>query len=427
MSRARLRHYWHHGAAWILGPLLVGLVATVFAYGSEYANQVNRFLFRHAPFAAFVVLPAGFALFLYLSKRYFAGTQGSGIPQTIAAINLPEERAKSGLLSLRIAFGKIVLTLGGLAIGASIGREGPTVQVGASIMHAFHARGLFRTVALDRRLILAGGAAGIAAAFNTPLAGIMFAIEELSKNHVFKANSSVLMTVILSGLIPLSLLGNYAYFGSTGATLDWQTGIPVLMLCGLVGGIAGGIFSRLLLSASFILPSRLAAYVTHRPFLFASICGLGVAALGFCTDGLVYGTGYQATRLTLEDASLLPWYFGIAKMTVTLLSSISGIPGGIFAPSLAVGAGLGDNIAALFPHAVPHSAIILLAMAAYLSGVTRAPVTSFIIMMEMTDSHHMLVPLMTASLVAAGISKLICPSPLYHALSARFLEPHPQR
>ena len=136
-----------------------------------------------------------------------------------------EERvAPRSLLSLRIMFGKVLLTLGGLAAGASIGREGPTVQIGAAIMHAFHGRGPLQGEQQRRTLILAGGAAGIAAAFNTPLAGIMFAIEELSSHHVFKANSSTLITVVLSGLVSLSLLGNYTYFGTTSASLDWRSG-----------------------------------------------------------------------------------------------------------------------------------------------------------------------------------------------------------
>lgn len=421
-AQGRMHHYGHHGFAWILGSLAVGLVAVAFAWGSEYATDINRELIHASRFLPMLAMPAGYALCVYLGRRYFDGTQGSGIPQTIAALEVPEGGIKSGLLSLRIAFGKIVLTLLGLAVGASIGREGPTVQIGASIMNAFHGRGPFRSEASRRKLILAGGAAGIAAAFNTPLAGIMFAIEELSKKHVFNANSSALITVIVSGLISLSLLGNYTYFGSTGAFLDWQFGIAAIFGCGVVGGIAGGIFSRLLLSASFILPSRLASYAKHRPVVFAALCGLGVALIGFVTNDMVYGTGYQSTRLTLEDTTSLPWYFGIAKMAATLISSMSGIPGGIFAPSLSVGAGLGDNIAALLPNIAPHSAIILLSMAAYLAGVTRAPVTSFIIMMEMTDSHHMLLPLMTATLIASGVSKLVNPTQLYHALAERFLE-----
>jgi H+/Cl- antiporter ClcA len=411
-------HYWHHGAAWLAGPLLVGLTAVFLAMQSEYASKVSKLLFELSPFAPLLIMPAGFALIAWVSARYFPGTAGSGIPQTIAALDEDGAKKKSHLLSLHIVVGKIVLNLAGIAIGASTGREGPTVQIGASIMHFFYGRGPFRKPAQRRILIFAGGAAGIAAAFNTPLAGIMFAIEELSRKHVFNANSSTLITVVGAGLISLFLLGNYTYFGTSTASLDWKTGSLALPVCGLIGGLAGGLFSRALLSLSALAGRRI-----NRPLAFAAFCGLAVAFIGLLTDGMVLGTGYESTRRTLEDSGVLPWHFGIAKMLATLLSVLSGIPGGLFAPSLAAGAGIGDNVAALLPALAPHSATVLLVMAAYLSGVTRAPLTSFIIMMEMTDSHHMLLPLMTATLLANGVSKIICPTPLYHALAERFLPP----
>jgi len=409
-----------------LGPVLVGLAAVGLAMGSEYANKLNRWVIEAAPLSPLLFMPAGFALLAYCGDRFFPGSQGSGIPQTIAAMDVAGDGKQSGLLSARIALGKIMATLGGLCIGASIGREGPTVQIGASIMHMFYGRGPFQTATTRRILILAGGAAGIAAAFNTPLAGIMFAIEELSKKHVFNANSSTLVTVIVSGLISLSLLGNYTYFGSSDAFLDWHSGLIAILLCGVVGGSAGGVFSRLLIAGSFHLPPRLAAFAKDRRVLYAALCGLMVAALGVCSGGLIFGTGYAPTRLTLEDSGVLPWYFGLAKLLATLASSMSGIVGGIFAPSLAVGAGIGDNMADMFPMLGTHSALVMLMMTSYLSGVTRAPVTSFIIMMEMTDSHQMLLPLMAASVIASAASKLICPTALYHALAQKFI-PLPER
>jgi H+/Cl- antiporter ClcA len=422
LINSRVRRYGYHGYVWILGSLLVGLVAAGFAMASEYAFALNQKLIGISPFISLALMPAGFALCAWLCRRFFAGAQGSGIPQAIAALGVEDPVKKSHLLSLRIALGKIVLTLLGLVAGASIGREGPTVQIGASIMHSFYGRGIFRSVALRRKLILAGGAAGIAAAFNTPLAGIMFAIEELSKEHVFNANSSVLLTVILSGLISLALLGNYTYFGSTDALLDWSSGLPAILACGIVCGVAGGVFSRLMQSPAQMLPARAIDFAKRRPVAFAALCGLVVAVLGFCTSGIVYGTGYQATREALENDVTLPWYFGLAKMVATLLPSISGIPGGIFAPSLSVGAGFGENVAMFLP-STQHSAVILLAMAAYLAGVTRAPLTAFIIMMEMTNSHQMLLPLMMVSFIASGISRLISPVPLYAALAERFAGP----
>jgi H+/Cl- antiporter ClcA len=232
-----------------------------------------------------------------------------------------------------------------------------------------------------------------------------------------------LITVILSGLISLALLGNYTYFGTTAAFLEWHSSVVAIAICGVIGGAGGGVFSRLLLSATFRMPARIAEYAKDKPFVFAAACGFLMAILGLSTHGLVFGTGYEPTRLTLENSGTLPWHFGIAKLLATLVTSIAGLPGGIFAPSLAVGAGIGDNIASLMPSIAPHSAIVLLVMAAYLSGVTRAPITSFIIMMEMTDSHHMLLPLMSVAVIASAVSKLICPTALYQALAMNFANP----
>ncbi|RYD87585.1 MAG: chloride channel protein, partial [Sphingobacteriales bacterium] len=249
--RKRAVGYLHRGWAWLIGPTLVGLVAVGMAYGSEEVTKWNRLLWSGHSLLPLLFMPAAFAGLAWVSRRWFPGTQGSGIPQAIAAMEGEERVAPGALLSLRIMVGKVVLTLGGLAAGASIGREGPTVQIGAAIMHAFHGRGPLQGEQQRRTLILAGGAAGIAAALNTPLAGIMFAIEELSSHHVFKANSSTLITVVLSGLVSLSLLGNYTYFGTTSAALDWRSGALAIAVCGAAGGLAGGLFSRFLIAVSY--------------------------------------------------------------------------------------------------------------------------------------------------------------------------------
>jgi len=424
---AQIIELWHRGSAWILGPVLVGLMAVGLAVGSERMTVLNDHLIHLHPWAPLLFMPAGFAMLAYLGNRFAPGSQGGGIPQTIAATDTETTASLSHLLSWRIALSKALLTLGGIGLGASIGREGPTIQIGASVMHSFYGRGPFQSLESRRILILAGGAAGIAAAFNTPLAGIMFAIEELSKKHVFNANSSTLVTIIGSGLISLSVLGSYTYFGTTESFLSWNGSLPAILLCGLVGGAAGGLFSRLLVLMTFHLPENLAQRINKHPLLFAAACGLLVAVLGIYSHGLIFGTGYQPTRLSLENTATLPWYFGIAKLAATLISSLSGIAGGVFAPSLSIGAGLGDNISALFPNMADHSAIVLMVMTAYLAGVTRAPVTSFIIAMEMTNNHQMLLPLMAASVVASRISKFISPVPLYHRLSESFTDPATQQ
>ena len=375
--------YWKRTCAWILAPVLIGLVGVGMAQASDYAFEINTWIVNRIPWASILYMPAGFALIAYIARRFFPGTQGSGIPQTIAVIDDPDHKKKSNLLSVKILVGKIAMLLGGLTIGASIGREGPTVQVGASIMHAFYGYGTLRTAAQRRMLALSGGAAGIAAAFNTPLAGIMFAMEELPKKYIFNA-----------------------------------------LVCGIAGGLTGGLFSLIVQKISVTPPPKIRKAIQEHPLIFAAICGLVVAILGLLTDGLVYGTSYQPTRMTLEsDSTCLVWYYGAAKFIATLVSTLSGIPGGLFAPTLSVGAGIGDNVYALFPNLAPHGAIIILVMSAYLSGVTRSPLTSFIITMEMTGSHQMLLALMAVSLLATLVSRYVTPVPLYHALSQKFIAP----
>ena len=116
-----------------------------------------------------------------------------------------------------------------------------------------------------------------------------------------------------------------------------------------------------------------------------------------------------------------PWYFGILKMCATALTSISGIPGGFFAPSLAAGAGFGSNLAGIFPD-MQISALALLGMVAYFAGVVQAPITAFVIVFEMTNNHSMVVPIMAAALIASSISRLVCPKPIYHTLAEAFLK-----
>lgn len=417
--------FWNEWHVWIIGPSVIGLLGVGIALGCDYAAHWNLKLQKIFPYAPLVYMPLGFALLAYMTSRFFPGTQGSGIPQAIAVVEDPDDAKTYNLLSIRHLIGKSMMLLMGFFFGASIGREGPTVQIGASVMHAFYGRGKMITAAQRRMLVLAGGAAGIAAAFNTPLAGIMFAIEELtSKRFKFTANTTTIMTVIVAGLISMALVGNYTYFSSTDAVINWGRDVIGIVVCGVAGGLFGGLFSRIIQNFSYRNLPLVGKFVQKFPYVFAASCGLGVALLGLMTGGAVFGSGYEPTSATLAaDASMMPWYYGFAKFAATTLSTLSGIAGGIFAPTLAVGAGIGDAISQFMPSIAPHGAIIVMMMASYLAGVTRAPATSFIITMEMTSGHQMLLALMVTSLIACAVSRLVAPIPIYHALAQRFLPP----
>ena len=311
----------------------------------------------------------------------------------------------------------MALLLLGLLCGASIGREGPTVQVGASIMFAIGRLSPRR----QPGLLLAGASAGVAAAFNTPLAGIVFGIEEMSRSFEARTSGIILGAVIAAGITSLSLQGDYTYFGTTGAVLggNWQ-GLLAVPLLGVLGGLLGGGFSRVLILFGAGLPGRTGAIVKRHPVPFAALCGLAVAVCGLLSDGAAFGTGYAQARSLVQGAGTVPDGFGPLKLVATLASSVSGIPGGIFAPSLAVGAGLGGSVAALLPGA-PAQALVVLGMVAYFSGVVQAPITAFVIVTEMTNDHALVVPLMLASVIAFATSKLVCPEGVYHALAHNFV------
>jgi H+/Cl- antiporter ClcA len=393
----------------------IGAVAAGFAEGADYANQLFTRITDISPYLPLVLCPAVLLLVAWITRRFFPGSEGSGIPQAIAALSMPDDTARSKVLSVRIAFGKILLTLMGLMSGASIGREGPTVHIGASVLFAIRRLAPFPRHDIERGLILAGGAAGISAAFNTPIAGILFAIEEMSRSFEERSSGTVIIAVIVSGLIALVVLGNYTYFGTTDAQLGDVSSWLAVPVCGIAGGALGGLFSQGLILGTQHMP----AIFRKRPYLLAITCGVVIALIGLVSGGSTYGTGYEQAKAVVTGTGTLDPLYPIWKLLATVVSYLSGIPGGIFAPSLATGAGLGANLAAWFPSA-PAAAIVILAMVSYFSGVVQTPITAFVIVMEMTGNQSMLLPLMAASFIAYGTSTIICPQPVYRALAKAF-------
>jgi H+/Cl- antiporter ClcA len=414
------RLWWRRVVFWV-GAFVVAAVAVGFAKAADRAGSLFLHCVAGHAWLPFVVAPSGLAIAFLLTRHVFPGAQGSGIPQTIAALHMHDPAKVDRVLSPRIAVGKVLLTLLGLASGASIGREGPTVQVGASIMHALGNLLQLPRLETRRALILAGGAAGIAAAFNTPLAGIVFAIEELSHSFESRTSGTVFTAVVVAGATTLGLVGNYTYFGQTEAILSNDAAWLAVIVCSLAGGLAGGLFSQALIIAARGLPGRAGQWIMRYPVAFAALCGLLLAVIGTLSGGHTYGTGYAQARGMVEEHSTLPASYALLKLAATVVSYVSGIPGGIFAPSLSIGAGLGSVLAPLVPTA-PVGAMILLGMTAYFSGVVQAPITSAVIVMEMTANQSLMIPLMATAFLSFAVSRLVCRRPLYGALARRFLQ-----
>lgn len=406
--------------AWV-GRLIVwfaaataGLVVVIFAKATEHANTIFFSLQKSYWWLPLIITPVAGVLIVWVTRRWFVGASGSGIPQTIAAIN-SSEVSLPRLVSVKLALGKIVLGSGALAAGFSAGREGPSVQVGASIMHAFSRYLPAGFSVHPRQLILAGGAAGISAAFNTPLAGIVFAIEELGRKFEQKTNGVVITAIVLSGLVSISLQGNYIYFGSLSVgMIDRRIVLPVI-ICGLVCGVLGGVFSRTLIASSRKMPGRLGRLRDLHPLWWAGFCGMMVAMLGVISGGAAHGSGYLATQEMLNGNIADTWQYAPVKYLATIFTYLSGVPGGIFAPSLSIGAGIGNDLLPMlgYEHA---AAVYALCMAGFLAAVTQAPLTSFIIVMEMIDGHEMVISLMAVAMIASIVSRIFS-KPLYATLA----------
>lgn len=420
IQQARLTDFdaWHGRIVVWLAAAVAGLVVVMFAMATE---QAIDFFFsiqtRHWWAPMFITPLSGIAI-VWMTRKWFKGAAGSGIPQTIAALNKEGNHYKlPGLVTLRIAFGKVILGIAGLAAGFSSGREGPSVQIGASIMHTFRHLLPKNFVVNPKHLILAGGAAGISAAFNTPLAGIVFAIEELGRRFEHKTNGVIISAIVLSGLVSISLQGNYTYFGHL--SVGYITGniiYPVIM-CGTLCGILGGVFSRILLNSNDGVRGRLGYLIKQHPLYWAGFCGLIVALLGLATNGAVHGSGYLYAKEILHGSGEASVWYAPFKFLATIFTYLSGIPGGIFAPSLSIGAGIGNDLMPFFSN-FQTSAICALCMAGFLAGVTQAPLTSFIIVMEMIDGHEMVISLMAVTMIASIVSRLFS-RPLYMTLADR--------
>jgi len=409
---------WRRRMATGVGAVLVGLVALLFAQLANLAIAVFEARVASIRWLPLIVTPIGIVAIALATRRFTPQGKGSGIPQVIAAAAHPEQSLDT-LISLRVGIAKLLMTAAGLFAGASVGREGPTVQVSAAIMARVHR---FFRVPLTPGVIIAGGAAGVAAAFNTPLAGVAFAIEELANAFEQRVAILVMTAILIAGIVSLGIAGDYVYFGALRESLDQLTGLVAAPVAGILGGIIGGLFARLVLGLA--VPGRpLVKRLRSRPVVFAACCGLAIAVTGILTHGATWGTGYAATRQLIEDHGQ-PLWFGPAKFVAAAATTLSGVPGGIFAPSLSVGAGFGNLLTPLFPHA-PAGAIVLLGMAAYFVGVVRAPLTAVIILSETTANRGMILPLFATALLADAASAMVCRERLYHGLSRPFTPPRP--
>ena len=416
----RARQIWRRYGIFWLGAIAVGLTAVLYARLIDWGYDAFRSMQHQHAWLPLIVTPAVAALAVWLTRKFFRGAEGSGIPQVIATLHAGTTTLGPRLLSIKILLGKIAISVLGILGGFTIGREGPTVQVGAAMM--FNLRRFYprSNAMIERQLVMAGAAAGLSAAFNTPLAGIAFAIEELTRSFEARASGVLITAIIIAGVIALGLNGNYTYFGTIqiGAHFPKLLAVAVL-LTAIVTGIAGGFFCWLLLNTSRWIPPQLALLQRDKPVQFAALCGLIIAVVGLVSGGNTFGSGYAEARGLLDGHEQLSVFYPFLKMISMVGSYLPGIPGGIFAPSLSIGAGFGNLLHLVFD-SMQLQMLIALAMVGYLAAVTQSPITSFVIVMEMINGHALVISLMATALISSRVSRFFAP-PLYETLAHRYM------
>jgi len=420
---------WGRRALFAVAAIATGFTALFFNLADKLSVTFRAFLLKGESLWGVTVDPrvgtviamglaiGGMWLAMTLRDRYFKGTQGTGIPQVMASLDVDaKDPLRRHMLSWRIAIGKALLLMIGIYAGATIGREGPSVHVGACLIYLMGCWGHFPSWAVQRGLILAGGAAGIAAAFNAPIAGTVFAIEEIGRSFEKKNVGLIMVAVAVACTACWVYLGDYVFYGTLNPSLTSPVQWLVIVPVALVAGFLGGCFSRAVVAGTRWVNATLRR---HRVLVPVGL-GACLALLGLVSGGASYGSGYDQAFAILQDGTEMPVLYPLFKAGGNFISLVSGIPGGLFDPSFSVGAALGQLTAPLFPGVDPR-AVCMMAMTAYFTGVVRSPITSVVILLEMTMARDMAMPLFLTAAIAYQASTLVVKTPIYEALAEIFL------
>jgi chloride channel protein, CIC family len=347
-----------------------------------------------------------------LLARVFRDVRGSGVPQTEVAYHL-----SSGVIPARVPFGKFITGVLCIGSGHSMGREGPSVQIGAGIASSI-GRWMGLSPARVRDLVPVGAAGALAAAFNTPLSAVLFALEEIIGDMNAPLIGSTVVASVASVVVERSLLGNEPLFHVPIYHLVHPAELAAYALLGVVGGLVSVVFCKGLLSSR-------AFFLGLPPWTRMLQPALGGIAIGLLllVSPAIMGVGYEYVDQALNGGLVLQTMvlFCLLKVIATIVSYSSGNAGGIFAPSLYIGAMAGGAVGlvvhrfAPFPTADP-GAYALVGMGTLFAGVIRAPTTSVLMIFEITQDYQILVPLMVANLLSLAISRRYQRTPVYHAL-----------
>lgn len=394
----------------ILLCILAGFGSALFALATDKAYELCMLMHHKFGYFMLISTPLIFMLIVFLFKKYFSYAGGSGLPQGYA-LDVFDEEILHSTYSLKTMVGKIILTFMSILGGASLGREGPTIQICASIF------AMFKNISLERKklLIRIGSGVGVATAFNAPLGGIFFAIEEYIKHSEHKMNLLLLLGIAIAGYCSVLIGGNYAYMGYVKVAvvaISYKSMLAAI-LAGLICGLSGALFTWLMVWVSVDNGSCFIRWRNRHYIIAAGVFGFIVAALGIITSGVSFGNGAFATKDFITGSVNAPWYYAVVKSAGAIFSVAGGVPGGYFSTALSIGAGVMDLVYKILP-IIPLDQFYLLGMVAFLAAITSAPITAVAMVISIVDaSSHFALPLIFASLIASYIASLFGDS-VYH-------------
>ncbi|HSB93335.1 MAG TPA: chloride channel protein, partial [Flavitalea sp.] len=403
---------------WIAS-LLVGLIAVGYTLLFGYSERLMHYVYKANGWLAFIIAPIAILLAWVVVRRFAPEAKGSGIPQVMAAIEMSSnknEEKVDRLLNGKIVLAKIGSSLLMVLGGAAVGREGPTIQISSSIFRMVN-----RSIPSDwpklskQSFILTGASAGLAAAFNTPLGGIIFAMEELARIHVRFFRTALFSAVIIAGLTAQGLLGPYLYLGYPKIGPINFIGVTGVVVTALLTGFGGASMSQLILKA---LKKKSGIKTPAQNVIFLVLIGWLIASIAQFISPAVLGSGkdlMQAVLFTDEKSVTLGTV--LLRIAGPILAFVTGGAGGVFAPSLAAGAGAGAWMSGIFELSGPGANILILCgMVGFLTGVTRTPFTSAILVLEMTDRHSVIFYLMLAAMLSYFAAMTVSKHSFYDVL-----------
>lgn len=390
---------------------VIGLVAVLYAEILHFGESSFLYFYKMNKAWVFFLAPVFFFLSYITVKKFGKYANASGIPQVMTALSLPKKVANNyvhHLLSVRIIVVKIISSFFISLGGGVVGREGPTIQIAAAILHTTNKILPNSWPKISQKLMMiTGGAAGLAAAFNTPLGGIVFAIEELTKNHLKYLRTTVFSAVIIAGFTAQSILGPYLVFGFPKVEADGFRFFMILLLVTFICGIVGAYFGRIVfwvnMTKKKLKPKQQLWIGFVAVMLFATVV--------FLTNADSVGAGnLLLDRLLFESDKQVAWYTVPARLFNGVISFTNGGAGGIFAPALSFGGSIGAYVGDFFtlrPRQI--NMLVLIGMVAFLTAFTRSPFTCAVLVLEMTDRHsvifYLLVAAWGANLIASMIEK----------------------